>query len=260
MQRIREAAKRGFTLIELLVVMAIVALLVAILLPSLAAARERGRLAVCLANLRGVGTGIRGYAVENGGAIPFGPKSPLMFTPANFYPCTGSPTSLLSLLDGKPVGLGLLLESHLSQQPKVLFCPSADQPEDATGQLAKVGTSQAQCSYYYRHGSNPNSSSSAPVPTNHLQVEYLGTNRNGVEIRALVMDTQFVCPPSLASFGVKPATHHEALNSNVLYADGHAAMQANTGGRFTVDLSNYNALMNAFDLILKALEKADETR
>ena len=43
---------KGFTLIELLVVLAIIALLVGILMPSLVAARQIGRRLVCLSNLR----------------------------------------------------------------------------------------------------------------------------------------------------------------------------------------------------------------
>jgi prepilin-type N-terminal cleavage/methylation domain-containing protein len=44
----------GFTLIELLVVVAIIALLMAILIPTLNMAREQGKSAACLHNLKGL--------------------------------------------------------------------------------------------------------------------------------------------------------------------------------------------------------------
>jgi prepilin-type N-terminal cleavage/methylation domain-containing protein/prepilin-type processing-associated H-X9-DG protein len=55
---------RGFTLIEVLVVVAIIALLVAILLPSLAAARDQAASVVCKTRLRELYTGHIYYAQE----------------------------------------------------------------------------------------------------------------------------------------------------------------------------------------------------
>jgi len=57
--------KKGFTLIELLVVVAIIALLISILLPSLSRARELAKRAVCASNLRGIGQGCHIYSNDN---------------------------------------------------------------------------------------------------------------------------------------------------------------------------------------------------
>lgn len=57
--------KSGFTLIELLVVVGIIALLVAILLPSLKRARELGLELVCANNIRELGKAELGYVADN---------------------------------------------------------------------------------------------------------------------------------------------------------------------------------------------------
>lgn len=64
------AARRGFTLIELLVVVAIIALLISILLPALRNAREQGKRAVCLSNMRQMGIALLSYALENREYVP----------------------------------------------------------------------------------------------------------------------------------------------------------------------------------------------
>jgi prepilin-type N-terminal cleavage/methylation domain-containing protein len=251
--------QRAFTLVELLVVIAVVGILAALLLPALASARDKSRKTACVSNLRQIGIALLNYATDNDGRIPYGPKAPPFTNPGDFYPSTGAPTSLISLQTGTPVGLGLLLAQQLCGQPKVLFCPGSDQPLDANAELAKVGASQAQSSYYYRHAGNTQlfDGPSSLSTLDHLQLDRLGDNRNGVPIRALVIDTMFLCPPDLAAFNVKPRTHHSQRFADILFSDGHAVSRPNADGRFTVDLQNYAEIRSAFDKILKVLEQAD---
>ncbi len=65
-----ESRKNGFTLIELLVVVAIIAVLVAILLPALNAAHESAKSIVCLNNLRQIGQATFLYLGDNGDRFP----------------------------------------------------------------------------------------------------------------------------------------------------------------------------------------------
>jgi prepilin-type N-terminal cleavage/methylation domain-containing protein len=250
---------RAFTLVELLTVIAMIAILAALLLPGLSSAREQGKRAFCLSNLRQVGIAVTAYAQDNDGKIPYGPKAPPFTSPSDLYPSTGAPTSLLSLQSGAPVGLGLLLAQYLSLEPRVLFCPGSDQPVDAAAELAKVGSTQAQGSYYYRHGGNTrlfDTPGGTNAPT-HLQLDNLGLNRNGLPIRALAVDTIFLCPPDLATFNVKPRTNHRQKFADLLFADGRTVSQKNTDARFTVDVTDYNEVRDAFNRILEVLEQAD---
>ena len=53
--------RKAFTLIELLVVIAVIAVLMGILMPALNRARDMGRRAACMSNMRVVGMGLHMY-------------------------------------------------------------------------------------------------------------------------------------------------------------------------------------------------------
>src|SRR5688572_22995847 len=71
----------GFTLIELLTVIAVIAVLAAILLPALGNAKEKGKAAVCMSNLKQLQLAITIYADEHEDELP----------PAEIHPGSGGP-------------------------------------------------------------------------------------------------------------------------------------------------------------------------
>jgi len=76
---------RGFTLIELLVVIAIIAILASILFPVFARARENGRRAACMSNMRQLGMLVAQYTQD------YDNRTPLRHADSPNYAFPGSP-------------------------------------------------------------------------------------------------------------------------------------------------------------------------
>ena len=142
--------RQAFTLVELLVVIGIIAVLVAILLPALNAARAQSRSVQCMSNMRQVAGSVLAYADANKNRLPWnyfqGDKGEL----------TWNGISLLAV--SKALSIPVVNDVYTSN---VLICPADE--AGATGAdffFANVPIMQAR----YRNSGTP-ANPSATLPT-----------------------------------------------------------------------------------------------
>jgi len=109
---LRIPRRYGFTLVELLVVIGIIALLIAILLPSLNKARESARRTSCLSNLRQVHQAYMLYALASKDDLPIG--------------VLGGAYQFNYQIWNKDryVSFGKLFEADFVKEPRIFYCPS----------------------------------------------------------------------------------------------------------------------------------------
>ena len=132
---------KGFTLVELLVVVAIIALLVSILLPTLGRAKELAKQAICGSNLKNIGTGFKMYEGENNDATPWLAGATSLATKTGTNAETTTTPASVSVT-------ALMFMVVRSGQPVDLFrCPSDDNATKMTATKFESGTPAA--SYYY---------------------------------------------------------------------------------------------------------------
>lgn len=158
--RIGQRAAGAFTLVEMLVVIGVIAILAGLLLPALAAAREKSRRTACLNNLTQIGMSVTMYANSSSDYLPSwgsygmtagtvwsqpgfapllsyaghqGPSRHMVVGYSYEYPVTppwgGGPITELAKDQANfvPVGLGILLARGVLAEMKTLYCPTTQE-------------------------------------------------------------------------------------------------------------------------------------
>ncbi|QYU70069.1 DUF1559 domain-containing protein [Leptolyngbya sp. 15MV] len=112
---------RAFTMIDVLVSLAVVAVLISLLLPSLGLVRESANQVMCRSNLRQIGLGLALYAEANGDRVV--PSTKVRGDLMNDSPWE---TDLLRLAPPGAAwdGLGILYGAEYLPAPKLFYCPS----------------------------------------------------------------------------------------------------------------------------------------
>lgn len=215
-KRLQPRGRSAFTLIELLVVVAIIAVLISILLPSLEKARRQAKDVQCGSNLRQIGISVLAYATENNGRI-----RPNLTAPTPL----GSWWGLVGTFKGSQGTINpenRLLYDYI-KSPKSSLCPLDNDQKAVSGLLAERAYESYGTSYVF------NSSVISPMPGWATLTRPI-VSISDVTWPAIAMmagdATIYTCGQATWPGFVGKYTWHSRGNfkSNVVFYDGHVAM------------------------------------
>ncbi|MEX0776964.1 MAG: prepilin-type N-terminal cleavage/methylation domain-containing protein [Phycisphaeraceae bacterium] len=220
-----ERKSQGFTLVEMLVVISIIALLVALLLPAIGAAREAARIAICASNQRQIQVGTLAYASDFRGWFPlFGYGGGMHFSrsgtgswwtsPASKNTVTFAPSGVTEGTGWtKKAGHGNGLNSgqYLSSW-KVTSCPNM------------VVKTAPRINYPTFNG-NGRDNSDPPNSVPHFNARYAGNARDPADDVILSdyarwFDGQWMMTPTWGTSPTALAATAHTRGINTLYCDG----------------------------------------
>jgi prepilin-type N-terminal cleavage/methylation domain-containing protein/prepilin-type processing-associated H-X9-DG protein len=170
--------KNAFTLIELLVVIAIIAILAALLLPALAAAKERARRTQCINNIKQLTLGVIMYGNDNSDTYPtmkWRVGNPQYCFEMFRYAAVSSPQTFTI----GPYNLGVLWDAKVVVDGRVYYCPSFNPSGDYVNYKDLSGSGANMDRIYARYSQNDPAHTQWPLGVKSVSLLDKGTVRSG---------------------------------------------------------------------------------
>ena len=211
-------------------VIAIIALLISILLPSLSRARELSKRTVCAANLRGIGQAMYIYAQDAPGTFPaiageamtgayrvFG-ATPIGTSDPNHVDRIQEPST--TGLPSPTVDMWTVLRANNST-PKQFICPSTidtpDPAQDTTVYYDFAGSPHLSYAYQFQHDPNRRVIGTASEPIFPIMAD------SNPYVKGRVTGT--VLNDRKTQFRGNSTNHTNREGQNVLFQDGHVTFE-----------------------------------
>ena len=201
--------RKSFTLIELLVVIAIIAILAAMLLPALSAARERARATNCLGIMTNIGKSITFYADDFNDYLPPGGENMWYANPMS-YDIPGRMMASYWPEDNKDALFGTYNNTVESRY----VCPSS-------GGIKESVNTWANYKLFYTYGYNQNFSFKANERPDSFRVRGKFVDPGNLLVMA---DYTSRSAPTWHFWDNSSDTHLAVRHNNalnVLFGDGH---------------------------------------